>query len=44
MKKILFLIAMIIGLNAYQINIKNGWQLKGALEDYNVPRKKDQLR
>jgi len=27
---------MIIGLNAYQINIKSGWQLKGALEDINV--------
>jgi len=36
MKKILLLVAMIIGLNAYQINIKSGWQLKGALEDINV--------
>ena len=36
MKKILSLAAIIIGLNAYQINIKSGWQLKGALEDINV--------
>ena len=38
MKKVLFLLAIIIGINAYQINIKNGWQLKGALENINVAK------
>ena len=36
MKKLLSLAAVVIGLNAYQIDIKSGWQLKGALEDINV--------
>ena len=36
MKKLLSLAALVIGLNAYQIDIKSGWQLKGALEDINV--------
>ena len=36
MKKLLSLAAVVIGLNAYQIDIKSGWQLKGALEDINA--------
>ena len=36
MKKLLSLAAVVIGLNAYQIDIQSGWQLKGALENINV--------
>ena len=36
MKKLLSLAAVVVGLSAYQVDIKSDWQLKGALEDINA--------